>query len=194
MRRAGVSHREATIPDPTIRRLRTEELSSAEIAALRDLLWSAFAAADESFEEHDWEHAIGGTHVLLEEDGLIVAHASVVERAIHIGEKSLRTGYVEAVATAPDRQGRGLGTLVMREMGRIIHDGYQLGVLGTGVHRFYERLGWRTWPGEAYVRTPSGRERTPEEDGHIMVLRTPRTPRLRDGDPISCDWRPGDAW
>ena len=39
--------------------------------------------------------------MLLEIDGQIVAHAAVVEREIHIGDRTLRTGYVEAVATAP---------------------------------------------------------------------------------------------
>ena len=36
---------------------------------------------------------------------------------------------------------------------------------------------------------------TPEEDGLVMVRRTPTTPSDLDLDaPISCDWRPGDVW
>jgi len=117
-----------------------------------------------------------------------------VERTIHVGDRPLRTGYVEAVATAPDVQGSGLGTVVMHEVGRIIHDGYDLGTLGTGAHRFYARLGWETWPGQAFVRMPGGPVRTPDEEGFIMILRTPATPTLDPGAAISCEWRPGDVW
>ena len=40
----------------------------------------------------------------------------------------------------------------------------------------------------------AGRERTPDDDGDVMILHTPRSPRLDlDGD-IVCDWRPGDVW
>ena len=157
-------------------------------------MWAAFPPGEEGFTEEDWQHAIGGTHLILEQDGRIVAHASVVERMLHIADIPLRTGYVEAVATAPDQQGTGLGTRVMEEVGAVIRDGSELGALGTGAHRFYERLGWETWPGPAYVRTPTGLERTPDEDGYIMVLRTPSTPPLPERAPISCDWRPGDVW
>ena len=99
-----------------------------------------------------------------------------------------------AVATAPDVQGTGLGTRVMDAVGDLIRAGFELGTLGTGAHRFYERLGWETWPGQAYVRTATGTERTPDEEGLIMILRTPTTPDLDAAAPIGCEWRPGDVW
>ncbi|CAN5589345.1 aminoglycoside N-acetyltransferase AAC(2')-Ic [soil metagenome] len=170
-------------------------LSDPEIAHLRGLLEAAFSGdPDDAFRDVDWEHAIGGTHVLLELDGAIVAHASVVEREIHVAGRPLRTGYVEAVATAQDRQRTGLGTLVMEEVGALLRAEYELGALGTGEHGFYERLGWRTWNGPTSVRTPDGEVQTPDEDGYIMVLETPATPPLDPTAPISCDWRTGDAW
>jgi aminoglycoside 2'-N-acetyltransferase I len=82
----------------------------------------------------------------------------------------------------------------MEDVGAIIGGGYELGALGTGRHRFYERLGWRTWQGPCFVRTTEGERRTPDEEGFIMVLRTPSTPPIDLTDPISCDWRPGDVW
>ena len=160
---------------------------------MRGLLWAAFVGQEE-FTEEDWEHALGGTHVVAEDDGRIVAHASVVARTLHIGDTPLRTGYVEAVATATDQQGTGLGTRVMKEIGSVIREGFELGALGTGAHHFYERLGWETWSGRAFVRAAAGLERTPDEEGYIMVLRTPATPPLDEGAPIICDWRPGDVW
>ena len=67
-------------------------------------------------------------------------------------------------------------------------------MLGTGEQHFYERLGWRTWRGPAFVRTPDGARRTPDEEGFILVLETVTSPPLDLDAPISCDWRPGDVW
>lgn len=183
-----------TIIEPAIRRVRTSDLTEADVAALRGLLWAAFPPGEEGFTEHDWDHATGGIHVVLEVDDHIVAHAAVVTREIHLADRPVRTGYVEAVATAPDRQHLGLGTLVMVEVGSIILSDYELGALGTGVHAFYERLGWIRWRGPSSVRTKAGTIRTPDDDGYIMVLPTPTSPALDPIAPISCAWRSGDVW
>ena len=182
-------------PVARLRRLPTDALDPDEIAGIRALLDAAFRDdEDERFTEADWEHSIGGLHVVLDLDGVIVSHASVVERELRVAGHALRTGYVEAVATAPDYQGRGHGTRVMRAIGAVIEAGYELGALGTGEHGFYERLGWRIWQGPTSVRTAAGERRTPDEDGGIMVLFTPTTPAIELDAPISCEWRPGDVW
>lgn len=178
-----------------LRRVATPDLTTSEIAAICDLLVVAFGSdEDEVFTDDDWEHAIGGLHFVLEVDGGIVGHASVVERELHVAGRPLRTGYVEAVATAPARQGQGLGSLVMSEVTGYIRDRFELGALGTGRQRFYERQGWRTWAGPSAVRTAGGTRPTPEDDGYIMVLVTPTSPPLDLSVAISCDWRPGDVW
>jgi aminoglycoside 2'-N-acetyltransferase I len=82
----------------------------------------------------------------------------------------------------------------MREIGAIIVEAYEVGFLGTGEIGFYERLAWRTWRGPSFVRTPDGERSTPEDDGYLMVLRTPTSPPLDLDARISCDWRPGDVW
>jgi len=178
------------------RRVRTDRLSAAEVTAIRALLWAAFASDDEEerFTEDDWRHALGGMHFVVDDAGALVAHAAVVERELHVGGRPLRTGYVEAVAIDPGRQGGGLGSLVMRDVGAWIAERFELGALGTGSHGFYERLGWRRWRGPSWVRTPDGPVRTPGEDGYIMVLATPSSPELDLTAPISCEWRPGDVW
>jgi aminoglycoside 2'-N-acetyltransferase I len=178
-----------------LRRLASDELTAAEVAAIRALMTAAFGDDEEDrFDDTDWEHALGGTHVVAEVDGAIVAHAAVVERELRIAGRPVRTGYVEAVATSPDRQGTGLGTRVMTAIGEVIRERYELGALGTGSHHFYERLGWRTWRGPASVRSPDGDRRTPDDEGFILVLETPASPPLDLADPISCDWRAGDVW
>ena len=106
----------------------------------------------------------------------------------------LRVGYVEAVATRPDVQGRGHGSSVVRAVNEHIRSTYELGALSTGLPDFYRRLSWELWLGATAVRTEAGPVPTPEDDGGIMVLLTPTTPELDLHAPISCEWRPGDVW
>jgi aminoglycoside 2'-N-acetyltransferase I len=178
----------------SVRNAATAELTAEDLVQMRALLWAAFPKGEDGFTEDDWQHAMGGRHFMAESDGVIVSHASVVEREIHIGGVPLRTGYVEAVGTRPERERQGFGSAVVGAATDHVRDVYELGVLGTGEHGFYERFGWRTWQGRAYVRTQDGPERTPDEEGFIMVLRTPTTPELDPEASISCDWRPGDVW
>lgn len=178
-----------------IRRLPTQDLTSSEIAEIRALTVEAFGTdEEEAFTDADWEHALGGVHFVLEVDGEIAAHASVVERELHVGGRPVRTAYVEAVATDPARQGAGLGSLLMSAVNAYIRDGFELGALGTGRQPFYERLGWRTWTGPSAVRTADGERPTPDDDGYIMVLATATSPPLDVRATITCEWRPGDVW
>ena len=68
------------------------------------------------------------------------------------------------------------------------------GALGTGVQGFYERLGWIIWRGPTLVRTETGPQPTPDDDGYVIVLPTPAIPRPDITEPLSCEWRPGDVW
>lgn len=181
--------------DTQVRQLRTDELTGEEIEAIRGLLWDAFAEDEHgAFTEDDWRHSIGGMHFVLDVNDVVVSHASVVERELHVDGQPVRTGYVEAVATAVDQQRRGYGTQVMREADSYIARHFDLGGLGTGSQSFYERLGWQIWRGPSYVRAADGLARTADDDGYILVLHTPSSPALDVSAPISCEWRPGDVW
>jgi len=176
------------------RLIATSDLTATETTAVRDLLVRAFAA-DDGFTDDDWHHALGGIHFVLERNGTILAHAAVVERLLHIGDRPIQTGYVEAVGVEPREQRRGLGTRLMAAATEHVRTSFQLGALGTGHHRFYERLGWRTWRGPSRVRMPDGRvELTPADDGYLLVLETPTSPVLDPAAPLTCEWRPGDVW
>ena len=178
-----------------LRRVASGDLTDAEVAATRALLWAAFADVDGGMTEVDWEHALGGMHVLLERSGRLVGHASVIERELHVDGRPLRTGYVEAVAIDPQHQRQGLGSRLMTEVASCITESFELGALATGTPGFYERLGWLRWSGPTFVRAPSGLLRTPDEDDGILVLLTPSSPAMLDRSAsISCDWRPGDVW
>ena len=180
-------------PNVAIRQV-TLALTEDEVSVIRDLLRAAFADDGEGFTDHDWEHAARGTHFLLEEAGVVLAYASVVTRELEVDGRPLRVGYVEAVATRPDVQGRGHGSSIVRAVDEHIRSTYELGALSTGLPDFYRRLGWELWLGSTAVRTERGLVPTPEDDGGIMVLSTPTTPALDPRAPISCEWRPGDVW
>lgn len=174
-----------------VRTRRTDELGAAELARVRALLDDAFEG---EFGEHDWEHSLGGWHVLVHDGHDLVAHASVVGRRIEVGDRPWRTGYVEAVATAPAVQGEGHGTMAMRRLGEVLRTEFELGALSTGSHHFYERLDWERWRGPAQVRTTSGVVRTPEEDDGIMILRFGPSAGVDLRSPITCEERAGDDW
>lgn len=177
-----------------IRAVPTGDLRPEEVSALRELFDTAWAEEGDRFTDEDWRHTVGGVHFLLEEDGQIRSHASVIERELHAGEHRLPTGYVEAVATWPTSQRRGYAAAVMREVGSHIDRTFRLGALATGIPAFYERLGWVVWRGPTFVRTRTGLMRTADDDGGVMVRRTPSSPELDLSAPISCEWRPGDVW
>ena len=167
----------------------TDDLPSADVAAIRRLLDLAF---DGRFADTDWEHACGGRHVVVRDRGAVVAHGSVVPRRLWIGGDEHDVGYVEAVATTPQAQGRGFATLVMRAVADTLDDDGRIGVLSTGAWEFYERLGWQRWHGPTSVRRTTGAVvRTPDEDDGIMVL--PTTPVDRTST-ITCAERVGDDW
>jgi GNAT superfamily N-acetyltransferase len=173
----------------------TEELGSGRLANLTDLCEAAFRVPFAPI----WERVGPGVHVISDVGGRSVAHAMIVDRTLYVGADApvtVDTGYVENVATAPDHHGEGLGSAVMREVGRIIREAYALGALATASHGFYARLGWATWAGPTWVRMPDGqRVRSAEQDGNVMVLRTPTTaPTLDTSMPIAVDWRPGEPW
>ncbi len=170
---------------------RTESARPSELDAIRSLMGRAFGG---DFTDEDWEHSIGGWHVVAGEDEKIVAHASLVERSIEVGGRAFDTGYVEAVAIEPTRQGLGFGTAVMEVVGELIATHHELGALSTGEHHFYERLGWKRWRGATYVRDGDQTIRTAEEDDGIMVLRVGPSIGIDLEAPISCEPRRGDDW
>jgi aminoglycoside 2'-N-acetyltransferase I len=176
----------------TIRTLKSPELSPVVRGQLRRLLDESFRG---EFNDSDWEHALGGWHVMAVDADRLVAHASIVPRRLRVGDRVFNTGYVEAVAVAPSLQRTGLGSSVMQRVNQIIEVEFELGALSTGRWAFYERLGWERWAGPSWVRLPDGHlVRSEDEDDGIMVLRCTATRQLDATAPITCEARAGDSW
>jgi len=173
------------------RHVTSDELGADELATMRAM----FAAAwDGRFTEEDWEHTFGGVHVLRFVDDEMVSHGAVAERTLWLDARALRVGYLEAVATWPEHQGRGHASAVLEALDTIVLEEYELGGLSTGRRSFYERLGWMTWRGPLAVRTEAGDVPTPEERNAIMVLPTSVIPSPDLDATLVCDRRSGDVW
>ena len=176
---------------PTIAVRHTAELDDAELAAVRGLLDAAFGG---DFADEDWQHALGGVHVLVRDEGRLVGHGSVVRRQLLQGGRLLRAGYVEAVAVAPDRRRQGLATAVMDALAAVIRADHDLGALSASEDGawLYAARGWLLWEGPTSVLATGGNRRTPEDDGSVYVLPGP-VPLDPRGE-LTCDWRAGDVW
>jgi aminoglycoside 2'-N-acetyltransferase I len=174
-----------------VRVWRDDEVAADLLAAVRALTVAAFGGR---FDEHDWAHTCGGIRVLVLDGARPVATAAVVPRVLVVGAQRFDAGYVEGVATAPDRAGEGLGARAMAEATQLVRDRHQLGGLSTGLQGYYERFGWERWRGPTYVRHADRLERTPGEDDGVMVLRVGPSADIDLTDPIVCESRAGDDW
>ncbi|MCX5194170.1 GNAT family N-acetyltransferase [Streptomyces sp. NBC_00249] len=176
----------------SVRTAHTAELAAGELRAIRELLDAAFGG---EFSDEDFEHALGGMHVLVERDGRLVAHGSVVQRRVLHRGRALRTGYVEAVAVRAESRRRGLAGRVMAELERIIGRAYVLGALSASEEgaALYAGRGWCPHPGPVGVLGPHGPERLPEEEGSTYVWTPPGGAVLDPAGRLDFDWRDGDV-
>jgi aminoglycoside 2'-N-acetyltransferase I len=179
------------VPVADVRTLTTAEVPARQLQEIRRLLVEAFAG---EFSDDDWAHTCGGWHVIVLEDGVVVAHAAAVPRRLHVGERPVPSGYVEGVATAVARQRRGLGSLVMKHLAAVIHGNFEMGALSTDAPGFYARLGWEGWRGPTFVRQGADTVRTEDEDDGVMVLRFGPSAAIDLHASLACEARPGDDW
>ncbi|MFD1661360.1 GNAT family N-acetyltransferase [Streptomyces caeni] len=174
-----------------VRTVHTADLDRAELRAARDLLDAVFEG---DFGDPDWEHALGGLHVLVHDERGLAAHGSVVQRRAGHRGRWLRVGHVEAVGVRADVRRRGLGGRVMTELERITERAYDLGALSASDDgaALYHARGWRLWRGRVCALGPGGVVRLPEEEDCTFVRTTPGCP-LDPAHELVFDWRDGDV-
>ena len=89
--------------------------------------------------------------------GRIVGHAGICVRPIRWRGQVLQAGLIGGVCARQDLRGLGIGTLAMRDVAEHMAAlGLDFGVLWTGSHHFYERLGWRHAGGLSRVNVAAG--------------------------------------
>jgi aminoglycoside 2'-N-acetyltransferase I len=169
----------------------TAELEPEVLNRARQLLEQIFEA---DWTEQDWDHSLGGVHVMAFSGELLVGHAAVVQRRLlHRGE-ALRAGYVEALGVHSSYRRIGVGGRMMDVLEGVIARAFELGALSAtdSAAELYRKRGWVQWQGPLSALTPDGLRPTPEEAGGVYVL--PVTRELDIHDSLSADWRDGDVW
>lgn len=172
------------------RTVHTADLTGQERERVRTLLDAAFEGDS---EDRDWDHTLGGLHVLITHGGGLVAHGALVQRRVLHQGRSLRAGYVEGVAVRADARRRGLGARVMTELERVADAAYDLGALAASERGtpLYAGRGWQRWPGPLATLAPAGLTPLPEEEGSVWVRAAPGL--LDPAHGLLFDWREGDV-
>lgn len=174
----------------------TAHLEQRDLDEARALMDDSFG----NYTDADWSHALGGMHAIVRVDGVLVAHGSLAQRRLLVGEGpdavSLRCGWIESVATRADHQRRGHASAVMDALESLAAAYDLLGLSASDAGAaLYRGRGWVPWRGPTSVLSPDGRVRTPEEDGTTHVLLESVLGQPLDIDaPLACEWRDGDVW
>ncbi|MFE6489881.1 GNAT family N-acetyltransferase [Streptomyces sp. NPDC057757] len=177
---------------PRLRTAHTADLTAAELDAAHALLDDAFEG---NFSDEDWDHGLGGVHVLVRDERGLAAHGSVIQRRVLHRGRSLRVGYVEAVGVRLDVRRTGLGGRVMAELERVVDAAYGLGALSASDEgaALYLARGWQRWPGRVCALAPEGVVHLPDEEGAVFVRPAPDTGALDAAYDLVFDWRDGDV-
>jgi aminoglycoside 2'-N-acetyltransferase I len=136
---------------------------------------------------------VDATHLVGYYEHLFVCHALWVTRHLQAGTNpSMRTAYVEAVATDAEYRKRGFASAIMKHLIGEIQD-YDLAALSPASVAFYEELGWELWRGPLFIRKDDNL--IPSlDDEEVMIFRLPKTPVLDVHAPLSAEWREGELW
>lgn len=158
--------------------------------SIRALLDLAFEG---DFSYEDWEHTFGGQYFLGYIDDTIIAHGSVVPRNMFIDGQALTVGYIEAIGVLPTHWHQGFGTELMIQITQFCQDNYELSMLSTDEHLFYEKLGWLRFQGESFVSDGNLEVTTLEEDEGLMFV-PGKKGGITEIRRAVCESRSGDSW
>lgn len=172
-----------------IRVIPSKDLTQAENLAVRELCERAY---EEEFELI-LDTFSNATHILGYHQDNLVSHALWVTRWLQVDDApTLRTAYVEAVATEPTYQRRGFATAIMQRVAQEIQD-FDLAALSPFSAEYYQRLGWELWRGPLFIRQDGALISTPDDE-EVMIMRLPNTPPFELNARLSAEWREGELW
>ncbi|HEY2335290.1 MAG TPA: GNAT family N-acetyltransferase [Solirubrobacterales bacterium] len=167
----------------------TTALDQMTLASIRRLLGEVFPG---EFSNHDWEHALGGMHVLLLEGVEPIGHAAVVQRRLLHRGRALRAGYVEGLGVHANRRGQGHASTLMAAVEEILRSQHDLGALSPSESAmpFYAARNWRAWRGPLSALSPQGLKVMSPGAVYVFEHLIPLDPF----DELTCDWRNGSLW
>jgi len=142
-------------------------------AEIKDLLCRCFPKGAEIFSRaRGWHGYLPAWSVIMHDDDDLVAHTSVIDRAVLVGEEELRVAGVGNVCVAPERRGEHLaGTIMDLTMAEARKRPYDFGLLSCAarLEPIYARRGWITLEFCRVIRVEDGQEKT-FADGHLPMI------------------------
>jgi GNAT superfamily N-acetyltransferase len=145
--------------EPTIELLARSDVFEADQQRLlemeRDVDWGTppGVASMQFGGPSDWR-------VLVRESGQVVSTVEILERLVLVGATELQICGIAGVMTTAAYQGRGHASAAMRRAAAFLHDdrdfAFALLVCWPSRVPFYERLSWRTHPGQVVCEQPGG--------------------------------------
>jgi len=142
--------------------------------AIRRSLCICFPDDREIFEKtRAWHGSVPAWSVLIEHEGLVVAHVAVIDRTILVGDQALRVAGVGNVFTLPEYRGKGLYFKVMKTaMAGARDQGLDCGLLfcAPRIEKVYAFIGWRTLHDVQVVRIDESGREAPIPDKNITMF------------------------
>ena len=136
---------------------RVADLSADEQAALRTLSLAVYppeVAAAWPGRVIEWAPHQWGI-IGWDADGAPLCHVGAVLREARWNDRAVRVGGIGGVKTHPTSRGRGFATTAIQRALDFFHNqgevDFGLLVCEPGLAPFYERLGWRSFPGDLLV-------------------------------------------
>lgn len=126
----------------------------AEMERVYDLLGNVFTVGRAFFQkrlDYDVSYDPETTWVATV-DGELAASVQLFPYEMRVGEARLKIGGIGSVSSDPQYRGMGLVHGILLEMSEWMkRREYDLSLLFTGIHPFYEKVGWETVPEPVYV-------------------------------------------
>lgn len=123
-----------------------------------DLWTNVFGVSHAYFERYlrDDKHWKPDYTRLCRVDGKIVSIVQIVRRTVRLNGHAVPMAGIANVATHPRHRGHGYSTQLLKDAHGVMDaEDFLFGLLFTGIHEFYGRLGWCAMPGGAWITTPT---------------------------------------
>ena len=126
-----------------------ESLCTLSLAVYPPEISAAWPGRAVEWAQHQWS-VVGW-----DPEGAALCYVGVVFRAAQWNDRPVRVGGIGGVKTDPASRGRGFATTAIQRALAFFHEqgdvDFGLLVCEPGLVPFYERLAWRTFPGDLFV-------------------------------------------
>jgi GNAT superfamily N-acetyltransferase len=148
-------------------------LIKAQILSFMRIEWADGYSGKQQFRDEIWPEgrAIDTVHFVLEQRGLVIAHAGVLSTAITHAENRFTVGAPTGLFTFPNFRRLGHGLDVLRAATEHIEQtGVDVGLTTSRVPELYEKAGWQPIRGSQLTYGPAGSPKRADETVLMLFL------------------------